>query len=96
MPRIVYAAAALRDLDRLRAFLCPKNPSAARRAAEAIMNGLRILESQPRFGRPVEGLPESYREWVIGFGRDGSVIRYRIDDEDVTILAFRHGREAGF
>lgn len=60
------------------------------------MNGLRILESQPRFGRPVEGLPESYREWVIGFGRDGSVIRYRIDDEDVTILAFRHGREAGF
>ena len=67
MPQIIYAAAALRDIDRLRAFLRPKNPSAARRAGEAIRNGLRILETQPRLGRPVEDLPEPYREWVIEF-----------------------------
>lgn len=96
MPRIVYAAAALRDIDRLRAFLRPKNPAAARRAGEAIRNGLRILAAQPRLGRPVEDLPELYREWVIEFGRDGYVVRYRVDREEVTILAVRHGREAGF
>ncbi|MCV0397910.1 MAG: type II toxin-antitoxin system RelE/ParE family toxin [Rhizobiaceae bacterium] len=96
MPRIVYAAAALRDLDRLRAFLHAKNPAAARRAGEAIRSGLRILGSQPRLGRPVEGLPEPYREWVIEFGAGGYIVRYRVDGDAVTILAVRHGREAGF
>lgn len=96
MPQVIYAAAALRDLNRLRDFLRPKNPSAARRAGEAIRNGLRMLEHQPRLGRPVEGLPEAYREWVVAFGRDGYVVRYRLDDDLVTILAIRHGREADF
>jgi plasmid stabilization system protein ParE len=96
MPRVIYAAGALRDIDRLRAVLRPKNPSAAQRAGEAIRNGLRILESQPRLGRPVESLPEPYREWVIVFGGDGYVVRYRVDGDVVMILAVRHGREAEF
>lgn len=96
MSRIVYTAAALRDIERLRAFLQPKNQTAARRAGEAIRNGLRILASQPRMGRPADDLPEPYREWVIEFGRDGYVVRYRVDGDVVTILAVRHGREAGF
>lgn len=96
MPRIIYSAAALRDLVRLRDFLLPKSSSAARRAGEAIRNGVRMLEQQPRLGRPVEGLPEAYREWVVAFGRDGYVVRYRLDDDVVTILAIRHGREAAF
>lgn len=96
MPQIIYTAAALRDIDRLRNFLRPKNPAAARRAAEAIRNGLKILASQPRLGRPAEDLPEPYREWVIEFGKDGYVVRYRVDGDIVTILAARHGREAGF
>ena len=96
MPRIVYAAAALRDIGRLRAFPHSKNPGAARRAGEAIRRGLQILASQPRLGRPVDDLPEPYREWLIDFGKDGYVARYRVDDDVVTILAIRHGREAGF
>ena len=96
MPRIIYSAAALRDIERLRAFIGPKNPAAARRAAEAIRNGVRLLGSQPHAGRRVENLPEPYREWVIDFGRDGYVIRYRADRDTVTILAIRHGREGGF
>lgn len=96
MPQIIYTAAALRDIGRLRNFLRAKNPAAARRAAEAIRNGLKTLASQPRLGRPAEDLPEPYREWVIEFGKDGYVVRYRVDGDAVMILAVRHGREAGF
>lgn len=94
MPQIVFTAAAIRDMGRLRAFLSPKNPAAAQRAADAIRNGLRILELQPRLGRPAQDLPEPYREWVIDFGRDGYVVRYRLDGDVVSILAVRHGRES--
>jgi len=37
MPQVKYAAGALRDLQRLREFLQPKNPSAAKRAGETII-----------------------------------------------------------
>lgn len=96
MPRIAFTPAALRDIDRLRAFLRPVNPSAARRAAEAILRGVQGLRGNPRMGRTVDELPEAYREWVIPFGDSGYVARYRIEGETVTILAVRHQREAGF
>jgi plasmid stabilization system protein ParE len=96
MPRVIFAAAALRDIERLRAFLRPKNPSAARRAGEAILRGVQGLGTNPRMGRLVEDLPEQYREWVIAFGDSGYVARYRIDGDVVTILAVRHQKEAGF
>jgi plasmid stabilization system protein ParE len=96
MPRVIFAPAALRDLERLREFLRPKNPSAARRAAGAILQGVRRLGSHPRMGRLVEDLPEQYREWVIAFGDGGYVARYRIDGDVVTVLAVRHQKEAGF
>ncbi|WP_202806246.1 MULTISPECIES: type II toxin-antitoxin system RelE/ParE family toxin [Acidithiobacillus] len=37
MPQVKFAPAALRDLERLREFLRPKNPVAAKRAAAAIV-----------------------------------------------------------
>lgn len=95
MPRLIFAAAAVRDLERLRAFLRPKSPTAARRAGEAILAGVKGLGANPRMGRLVEDLPERYREWPVRFGDAGYVVRYRIDGEDVTILAVRHQREAG-
>jgi plasmid stabilization system protein ParE len=96
MPRVIFAPAALRDLERLRAFLRPKDPSAARRAGEAIRRGVQGLGTYPRIGRLIEDLPEQYREWVIAFGQSGYVARYRIDGDVVTVLAIRHQREAGF
>jgi plasmid stabilization system protein ParE len=96
MPRVIFAPAALRDLQRLRAFLRPKNPSAARRVGEAILQGVQGLGVHPRMGRPIEDLPEQYREWVIAFGDSGYVARYRIDADIVTILAIRHQKESGF
>lgn len=96
MPQVIFAPAAIRDLQRLRDFLRPKNPDAARRAGEAIRQGVRILGAQPRLGRMVDDLPEEFREWLIDFGDSGYVARYHIDDDAVTILAIRHQKEAGF
>ena len=96
MPRIRFAPGAIRDLQRLRDFLRPKSPVAARHAAKTIMNAVQVLGLQPHIGRPVDDLPETFREWVIDFGDSGYVARYRIDAEVVTILAVRHQKEAGF
>lgn len=95
MPQVRYAPAALRDLQRLREFLRPKNPVAAKRAGETIMKAVQILGLQPQIGRPVEDMPDEYREWLIDFGDSGYVARYRFDGEVVTILAVRHQKEAG-
>ena len=96
MPRVTFAPAAIRDLQRLRDFLRPKSPDAARRAGEAIRQGVKILGAHPRMGRLIDDLPEDYREWPISFGDSGYVARYRIDDDAVTILAVRHQKEVGF
>ena len=95
MRQVTFAPAAIRDLQRIRDFLRPKNPDAARRAGEAIRQGVRFLGTQPRLGRMIDDLPEAYREWLIDFGDSGYVLRYRIDGDAVTILVIRRQREAG-
>ncbi|RXV59164.1 plasmid stabilization protein [Roseovarius sp. A46] len=95
MPQVIFAPAAIRDLQRLRGFLRPKNADAARRAGEAIRQGVKILGAHPRLGRMVDDLPQEFREWLIDFGDSGYIVRYRIDEETVTILAIRHQKEAG-
>ena len=90
-----FAPAAIRDLQRLRDFLRPKSPDAAKRAGEAIKKTLTVLGLQPKMGRPIDDLPENYREWVIDFGASGYVARYRLEGDAVIILAIRHQKEAG-
>lgn len=75
MPQVRFAPSAIRDLQRLRDFLRSKNPVAARRAAETIMKAVQVLGLQAHIGRPVEDLPEEFREWVIDFGDNGYVAR---------------------
>lgn len=96
MPQVIYAPGAIRDLQRLREFLRPKNPVAAKRAADTIIKALQVLGIQPQIGRPVEDMPDQYREWMIDFGDSGYVARYRFDGEAVTILAVRHQKEVGY
>ncbi len=97
MPQVKFAPAAVLDLKRLREFLRPKNPVAAKRAAAAIVKSVQVLGLQPHIGRTVEELPEEFREWLIEFGGSGYVARYRYDGgELVTVLAIRHQKEAGF
>lgn len=96
MPQVRYAPGAIRDLQRLREFLRPKNPAASKRAGETIIKAVQVLGLQPQIGRPVEGMPEAYREWPIDFGDSGYVARYRFDGEVVTIVAVRHQKEVGY
>jgi plasmid stabilization system protein ParE len=96
MSQVIFAPAAIRDLQRLRDFLRPKSPEAAQRAAQAIRQGVTILGTHPRLGRTTEDLPEAFREWLIDFGDSGYVVRYRIDSDAVIILAIRHQKEAGY
>ncbi|QSH81877.1 MAG: type II toxin-antitoxin system RelE/ParE family toxin [Ferrovum myxofaciens] len=54
MSPVIYAPGAIRDLQRLQEFLRPKNPVAARRAADTIMEVVQMLVLQPQIGRPVD------------------------------------------
>lgn len=96
MPQVIFAPAAVRDLQRLRDFLRPKRADAALRAGEAIRQGVKILGAHLRLGRMLEDLPEQFREWLIDFGDSGYVVRYQINENSVTILAIRNQKEAGY
>jgi plasmid stabilization system protein ParE len=95
MSRVIFTSAAIRDLERLREFLRPKNPAAAERAAKAIIEGIQALGAMPRIGRPTDDLPAEYRDWLIDFGDSGYIARYRIDGDTVVVLAIRHQKEIG-
>lgn len=97
MPRVVVTEGAVRGLEICRGFLAEKNPAAARRAAEAILEQFDLLQSYPAIGRPLDDHPE-LRELLIPFGETGYVALYRYepDDEAVYVLAFRHQKEAGY
>ena len=96
MPQVIYTPNAIRDLQRLREFLRPKNALAAKRAADTIIKGLQVPGVQPQIGRPIEDMPDQFREWLINFGDSGYVVRYHFDGEAIRILAVRHQKEVGY
>jgi plasmid stabilization system protein ParE len=50
----------------------------------------------PHIGRPVDEMPEAFRDWLIDFGDSGYIARYRYDGDTVLVLAIRHQKEAGW
>ncbi|MES2316169.1 MAG: type II toxin-antitoxin system RelE/ParE family toxin [Pseudomonadota bacterium] len=95
MPRLIWSPAALRDVHRFYRFLAGKSPRAAKRAVQAVRDGVKVLGRQPQIGRPIDDMIEEYREWQIDFGDSGYRVRYRIAPDAVVILAVRHQKEAG-
>ena len=96
MPQLIWSPQALLDVQRLYRFLAPKNQDAAKRAVTAIRQSVNVLSLQPGMGRPVEGMDNEFRDWIIDFGDSGYVARYRREAEKVIILAVRLQKEAGF
>ena len=96
MSRLIWSPAALLDVQRLYRFLALKNIDAAKRAVAAVRQGVRVLGQQPGIGRPIDEMPDEFREWIIDFGDSGYVARYRLDSDVVTILAMRHQKEVGY
>jgi len=98
MPQVIFAPAVLLDLQRLREFLRPKNPAAAKRAATSIITTIQSLARHPQIGRPIEGIEEMgaiHRELPIDFGDSGYVALYRLEGEFITVLSIRHQKETG-
>lgn len=97
MPRIVVTAGAALGLERCRKFLSEKNPAASRRAGQAIRGQFDLLRFQPGMGRPLDDEPD-LRELLISFGDSGYVALYHYEPQTdtVSILAFRHQKEAGY
>ena len=96
MPRatttaLIWTAAARADLIRLRSFIDPHNPEAARRAAETLQKGAKLLIAHPAIGKRVEGRQD--RELFIPFGQRGYVLRYRQENQTVFVLRVWHGLE---
>ena len=96
MQKLIWSPQALLDVQRLYRFLVPKNQDAAKRAVSAIRNGVTVLSLQPAMGRPVPDMDDEFRDWIIDFGDSGYVARYRLDANNLIILAVRHQKEAGF
>ena len=95
MPQLIWSPQALRDVKRLYRFLASKNLESAKRAVTAIRQGVNVLSLQPGMGRPVEDMENEFRDWIIDFGDGGYVARYRIDGQQLIILAVRYQKEAG-
>lgn len=91
MPPLKWLPEALADLQRLHAWLQPKSPSAARRAALTILEAAARLEDHPELGKPMD---DGRREWFAPFGAGAYVIRYRIDREgSPVVIRVWHSRE---
>ncbi|WP_375391216.1 type II toxin-antitoxin system RelE/ParE family toxin [uncultured Sphingomonas sp.] len=97
MPHLIITPAALNGIARCARFLRERNPAAQERAAAAIEQRLAVLIQTPAIGRPYRAEPTK-RELVIPFGDSGYLALYRQEEaaDAVTILAFRHQREAGY
>lgn len=96
MPSLRWTPEALADVSRLHAFLAANSPIAAQRAVGVILRAVINLEDHPELGRPIDGMPPAFRDLVIPFAASAYLARYHHDGEQITMLAVRHGREAGF
>lgn len=96
MPRLIWSPAALLDVQRLYRFLATKNTDAAKRAVNAIREGVKIIANQPGIGRPAEDMEPEFREWLIDFGDSGYIVLYRYDGQTAMIVAVRHQKETGY
>lgn len=93
--KIAWLPGAILDLQRFNDFLRPLDPEAAKKAVALIKKTVKLLDSNPYLGKPVEDLPD-YRDVIIPFGSAGYVLRYRVMGETIFIVAVRHTKEAGF
>ena len=86
-----WSPIALADVKRLRAFIEPHNPEAARRAAASLKQAANLLLAHPGIGTRLEGRQD--RELFVPFGQRGYVMRYRLDGDEIVILKIWHGSE---
>ena len=93
MAELKWLPEALNNLERLFAFLRERNPVAAARAAQTILDGADLLMTSPRLGRPMPDRTQR-RELFIPFASSAYVLRYMPEDDDTpVIIRVWHSRE---
>jgi plasmid stabilization system protein ParE len=65
-------------------------PAAARRAVDMIHARLALLADFPKSAPEIDA---HHRQAAVRFGRDGFVVRYRIEADAVVIVRLFHGRQ---
>lgn len=90
--KLRWLPAAFQDIERLYEFLVEKDPNAAARAMEIILDGAEGLEDMPEIGKPMND-DTGRRELYIPFGAGAYVLRYKLDGETVVIIRVWHSRE---
>ena len=89
--KIDYSPESIRDLVRLREFIEQKNPQAARRISNAILEGIEKLKIFPNMGLPVNRAPDPKIIRDLYVGR--YTIRYLVSSEQIYVLRLWHGME---
>lgn len=89
--KLVWSPAARRDLIRLREFIEPHNPSAAKRSSEKIRKAAKLIRDNPAIGTRIEDRED--REFFTPFGQGGYILRYQIIGQAIVILKIWHSRE---
>jgi plasmid stabilization system protein ParE len=89
--RLQYTADAINDLERLREFIEPKNPRAARRVAAELLDGIENLAIFPDMGLPVLRAPNPklIRDLFVG----NYTTRYQRNEQSINVLRIWHGKE---
>lgn len=89
--KLLYAAEAIQDLERLREFIAEKNPEAAERISLQLLKGIENLKQFPRLGIEVPRAPDPKRVRDLAFDR--YIVRYLILDAAIYILRIWHHKE---
>jgi len=89
--KIVFTPESIENLTRLREFIEMKNPDAAKRVANSLVDGIRKLKEFPYIGVEVSSAPdpEIMRDLILG----NYIIRYLILDKTINILRMWHHKE---
>jgi toxin ParE1/3/4 len=89
--KVRYSPESINDLIRLRNFIKDKNPVAAQRIANELLDGINKLKLFPNIGLPVmrAAAPQDIRDLFI----DNYTVRYLIGNNEIYILRMWHGKE---
>ena len=88
---IFYTPEAINDLQRLRAFIEEKNPTAAQKVADELLTGITVLKELPNLGRKVAKAPNP--EIIRDLSVNLYIVRYLILGDEIHILRIWHKRE---
>ena len=92
MATVVWLKEAALDVARLRLFLAPKNPDAAKRAAATIGQAAQQLIEHPKSGSPMDDGTGRHKLFA-PFSNGGNVLRYKVNGNIVVIIRVWHSRE---